>query len=143
LKDEGEISFLSVADARTSEIFVTGLTEEPLPVSKLLMKGMSDVFVSRFSEYFERKHLCSFTLKGCISELEFEKFIGIMTESPYAKEKEGDVVKPWTLKEQYPVCFYSIQCRSSERASLTGGRDVPFPEEGPRDTALQGYSKDK
>jgi len=97
LKDDGEISFLSVADTRASEIFVTGLTDEPLPVSKLLMKGMSDVFVSRFTEYFERKHLCSFTLKACISDLEFEKFIGIMTESPYAKEKEGDVREKLTM----------------------------------------------
>jgi len=97
LKDEGEISFLSVEDNRTSEVFITGLTEEPLPASKLLMKGMSEVFVSRFSEYFERKHLCSFTLKACISDLEFEKFIGIMTESPYAKEKEGDVREKLTM----------------------------------------------
>ena len=97
LKGEGEISFLSVVDTRSSEVFVTGLTAEPLPVSKLLSKGMSEIFVSRFSEYFERKHLCSFTLKAGISDLEFEKFIGIMTESPYSKEKEGDVREKLTM----------------------------------------------
>lgn len=97
MKDEGEISFLSVVDARASEVFVTGITDEPLPVSKLLMKGVSDIFVSRFSEYFERKHLSAFTLKACISDLEFEKFIGIMTESPYANEKEGDVREKLTM----------------------------------------------
>jgi HEAT repeat protein len=97
LKDEGEISFLAVVDTRSSEVFVTGLTEEPLPVSKLLNKGMSEIFVSRFSEYFERKRLCSFTLKAGISDLEFEKFIALMTESPYSKEKEGDVREKLTM----------------------------------------------
>ena len=97
LKDEGEISFLFVEDTRSSEIFVTGIAANPLPVSKLLNKGMAEVYVSRFSEYFERKHLCSFTLKACISHLEFEKFIGIMTESTYAKEKEGDVREKLTM----------------------------------------------
>lgn len=97
LKDRSEISFLAVAEARGNEAFIVGLTDEPLPVSSLMMKSMSDVFVSRFVEYFERKRLSAFTLKKSITQLEFEKFISIMTESPYAKEQEGDVREKLTL----------------------------------------------
>jgi HEAT repeat protein len=97
LNGGGEISFLSVTDNHGSEIFVTGITADPLPVSKLLNKALSEAYVSRFSEYFERKHLCSFALKASLSEFEFEKFIGIMTESTYGKEKEGDVREKLTM----------------------------------------------
>lgn len=84
LKDHSEISFLSVADGREQDIFIVGITDEPLPVSSPMLKSMSDIFVERFSNYFERKCLSAFTFKKSITQLEFEKFISIMTESPYA-----------------------------------------------------------
>ena len=90
LKDRSEISFLAVTDTRGgSDAFIVGLTDDPLPVRNLMMKGMADVFVSRFVDYLERKHLSAFTLKKSISQPEFAKFIAIMTESPYGKEKEN------------------------------------------------------
>ena len=90
LKDHSEISFLTVADpSRGNDAFIVGLTDDPLPVKSLMMKGVADVFVSRFVDYLERKNLSAFTLKKSISQAEFAKFIGIMTESPYGKEKEN------------------------------------------------------
>jgi HEAT repeat protein len=97
LEDKAEISFLSVADGPVPEVFIVGLTTDPLPVSSLMMKSMSEVFVTRFNDFFERKRLSAFTMKADISSYEFEKFIGIMTESPFDREKEVDVREKLTV----------------------------------------------
>lgn len=97
LKDKGEISFLAVTEAGRQEVFIGGLFDEPVPLSSLMLKSMAEIFTPKFTEYFERKNLSSFSLKAAISKDEFEKFINIMTESPLYEEKEVDVRERLTM----------------------------------------------
>lgn len=97
LKDKGEISFLAVTEAGRQEVFIGGLFDEPVPLSSLMLKSMAEMFTPKFTEYFERKNLSSFSLKAAISKDEFEKFINIMTESPLYEEKEVDVRERLTM----------------------------------------------
>lgn len=91
-----EISFISSGEGGKPELFIGGIFDEPMTASGIMMKGMAEMFIPKFTEYFERKHLSSFSMKSAISEAEFEKFIEIMTESPLY-DRETDVQEKLTL----------------------------------------------
>jgi HEAT repeat protein len=97
IKGKRELSFFTATENRQQEVFMVGIADEPLSISSLMLKSMAELFVPKFAEYFERKHLSAFSLKANISSHEFEKFIAIMTESPYTEEKETDVRERLTL----------------------------------------------
>jgi len=97
LKDKGEITFVAVTETGKQEVFIGGLFDEPVPLSSLMMKGIAEMFTPKFTEYFERKNLSSFSLKASITNDEFEKFINVMTESPLYEEKEVDVRERLTM----------------------------------------------
>jgi HEAT repeat protein len=96
LEGKREISFISSGEGGKPELFIGGIFDEPLTASSIMMKGMAEIFIPKFTEYFERKHLSSFSMKSAISEAEFEKFIEIMTESPLY-DRETDVQEKLTL----------------------------------------------
>ncbi len=73
------------------DVYVGGVTDEPTSLKGFMIKGMSEIFVPKFLEYFERKHLSSFSMKAAIKKEEFEKFLDIMTESPLYEDREVDV----------------------------------------------------
>lgn len=91
LKGQGEISFVSVISGDKQDVYVGGISDEPLSLKDLMVRGMAEIFVPKFLEYFERKHLSSFSMKAAIRKAEFEKFLDIMTESPLYEDKEIDV----------------------------------------------------
>jgi HEAT repeat protein len=96
LEGKREISFISSGEAGKPELYIGGIFDEPVTGSSIMMKGMAEIFIPKFIEYFERKHLSSFSMKSAISEGEFEKFIEIMTESPLY-DRETDVQEKLTL----------------------------------------------
>ncbi len=96
LEGKREISFISSGEGGKPEVYIGGIFDEPVTGSAIMMKGMAEIFIPKFIEYFERKHLSSFSMKAAISEDEFEKFISIMTESPLY-DKETDVQEKLTL----------------------------------------------
>jgi len=96
IEGKREISFISAREAGKSDVFIGGILDEPVTIGSLMIKGMAEMFIPKFLEYFERKNLSSFSMKSAISEEEFEKFIGIMTESPLF-DKETDVREKLTI----------------------------------------------
>ena len=45
-----------------------------------MLKGMGELYVPKFANYFERKDLICLTLKGRMDQTEFSRFIDIMSE---------------------------------------------------------------
>lgn len=77
---EDEISFLVKEEASGQEIFIEGLLPEPQRLSRMMMRGMGELYVPRFAKFMERKDLISLTLKSQMSQTEFTQFIDIMSE---------------------------------------------------------------
>lgn len=96
LEGKREISFISAVEGGTPDVFIGGILDEPVTIRTIMIKGMAEMFIPKFIDYFERKNLSSFSMKSAISEAEFEKFIAIMTESPLF-DRETDVREKLTI----------------------------------------------
>jgi HEAT repeat protein len=59
---------------------VEGMLPEAQKLSRMMMKGMGELYVPKFAKYMERKDLISLTLKNRMSQTEFTRFIDIMSE---------------------------------------------------------------
>lgn len=81
LFEEGdELAFLVREEPDRYEIFVEGVLPEAQRLSRMMMKGMGELYVPKFAKYMERKDLVSLTLKSRMSQTEFTRFIDIMSE---------------------------------------------------------------
>ena len=78
--EEEELTFLIREDQERKEILVEGILPEAQRLSRLMMKGMGEIYVPKFAQYLERKDLISLTLKSRMTQLEFTRFIDIMSE---------------------------------------------------------------
>jgi HEAT repeat protein len=79
-EEEDELAFLVREDQQKEEIFVEGILPEAQRLSKMMMKGMGELYVPKFAKYMERKDLISLTLKSRMGQTEFTQFVDIMSE---------------------------------------------------------------
>jgi len=77
---EDELTFLIREEQERQEILVEGLLPEAQRLSRMMMKGMGELYVPKFSHYLERKDLTSLTLKSRMGTKEFTQFIDIMSD---------------------------------------------------------------
>lgn len=77
---EDELSFLVREEQEQKEILVEGLLPEAQKLSRMMMKGMGELYVPKFAQYMERKDLISLTLKSRMGQEEFTRFIDIMSD---------------------------------------------------------------
>ncbi len=98
LKGHRGITFVSVSEKDIKDVMVDGIFDEPTKLSTLMLKGMAEIFIPKFLDYFERKYLASFSIKAQISEGEFENFINIMSESPYEEDKSESLREKMTFE---------------------------------------------
>jgi len=77
---EDEISFLVREESQGLDILVEGLLPEAQKLSRMMMKGMGELYVPRFAKFMERKDLVSLTLKSRMSQTEFTQFVDLMSE---------------------------------------------------------------
>lgn len=80
---EDEISFLVKEESHGQEIIIEGLLPESQKLSRMMMKGMGEIYVPRFAKFMERKDLISLTLKSRMSHVEFTQFIDLMSEPSF------------------------------------------------------------
>lgn len=78
--DEDEFTLLVREEQEKKEILVEGLLPESQRLSRMMMKGMGELYVPKFANYLERKDLTSLTLKSQMSQTEFTHFVDIMSE---------------------------------------------------------------
>ncbi|MBM4348793.1 MAG: HEAT repeat domain-containing protein [Deltaproteobacteria bacterium] len=78
--EEDELAFLVREEQGGQEIFVEGVLPEAQKLSRMMMKGMGELYVPKFAKYMERKDLISLTLKSRMKQGEFSSFVDIMSE---------------------------------------------------------------
>lgn len=79
-EEEDELAFLVREEQGGQEIFVEGVLPEAQKLSRMMMKGMGELYVPKFAKYMERKDLISLTLKSRMKQAEFSSFVDIMSE---------------------------------------------------------------
>jgi hypothetical protein len=77
---EDELTFLVREEQEQKEILVEGLLPEAQKLSRMMMRGMGELYVPKFAQYLERKDLISLTLKSRMGQTEFTRFIDIMSD---------------------------------------------------------------
>jgi len=91
LKDEPEIGLISRFTTEASDILVSGVLDEPVSLRSLFSAGAAEMFLPKLREYFERKGLVSFMIKGGISAEHFETFVDIMSDPAVDRESSSEV----------------------------------------------------
>jgi hypothetical protein len=79
-ESEDELSFLVREEQEQKEILVEGLLPEAQRLSRMMIKGMGELYVPKFAQYLERKDLISLTLKSRMGQTEFAQFIDLMSD---------------------------------------------------------------
>jgi hypothetical protein len=82
LQDRSEITLLLATPGGTPTIMIEGFGSKPLPLGEVMIKGMAEMFAPKFREFYDRRHLLSFSLKRAISAEEFRSFVALMSEPP-------------------------------------------------------------
>jgi len=77
---EDELTFLVREEQEQKEILVEGLLPEAQKLSRMMIKGMGELYVPKFAQYLERKDLISLTLKSRMGQTEFARFVDIMSD---------------------------------------------------------------
>jgi hypothetical protein len=63
-----------------TDIHISGILDEPFNIRKLTHSDVSELFIPKLKDYFERKSLNSFVIKKQITPEHFESFIDVMSE---------------------------------------------------------------
>ncbi|MBM4339917.1 MAG: hypothetical protein FJ110_10260 [Deltaproteobacteria bacterium] len=79
-EEEDELAFLVREEQEGQEVFVEGVLPESQKLSRMMMKGMGELYVPKFARYMERKDLISLTLKSRMGQTEFSSFVDVMSE---------------------------------------------------------------
>jgi HEAT repeat protein len=77
---EDELSFLARDEEDQKEILVEGVVPLEQRLSRMMMKGMGEIYIPKFVNYLERKELLSLTLKSRMGPDEFTQFIDVMSD---------------------------------------------------------------
>jgi len=89
--DNDEFGFMLQHRAgQTTEIFITGITDDPAPLKKVLGIGTFELFYPKYMDYFSRKWLVSFSIKAAISEDHFNKFVDVMSDPSVDKGQASE-----------------------------------------------------
>jgi hypothetical protein len=78
-----ELTFILQEKGEIKDILVDGALPETQTLRSLMTQGMAEVYVPRFSKFFERKRLVSLTLKERMGEDEFSEFVDVMSEPSF------------------------------------------------------------
>ena len=79
-ESEDELTFLVREEQEQKEVLVEGLLPEAQKLSRMMIKGMGELYVPKFVQYLERKDFISLTLKSRMGQTEFTRFIDIMSD---------------------------------------------------------------
>jgi HEAT repeat protein len=77
---EDELTFLVREEQERQEIWVEGVLPETQRLSRMMLKGMGELYVPKFSHFLERKDLSTLTLKSRMGSTEFIHFVDIMSD---------------------------------------------------------------
>jgi len=75
---------------QSTEILISGITEDPIPLKKVLGSSTHELFFPKYMDYFVRKRLVSFAIKSNITEGHFNKFVDVMSDPAVDKGEASE-----------------------------------------------------
>ena len=80
---EDEVAFLARDDQEQKEVLIEGILPEAQRLSRMMMRGMGELYIPKFVNYLERKDLVSLTMKSRMEQTEFTQFIDLMSDPSF------------------------------------------------------------
>jgi len=124
LEDKSELTFLVREDQEQKEIFIDGLHPEPQKLSRMMARGMAELYIPKLAEYLERKTLISLTLKSRMEQGEFTRFIDLMSE-PSTVDIRRKEDKERFVQAVYCYNIFNISYLFDEEV-LAPKREIPW-----------------
>jgi hypothetical protein len=121
---EDEISFLAREDETGQEVLVEGVLPEAQRLSRMMMKGMGELYIPKVVKYLERKDLSSLTLKSRMGQTEFTRFIDVMSD-PSQVDMHRKEDKERFLQTLYTNGIHNISFVFNEEL-LESTREMPW-----------------
>jgi HEAT repeat protein len=122
---EDELTFLARDEEDQKEVFIEGILPETQRLSRLMMKGMGELYIPKFVTYLERKDLISLTLKSRMGQAEFTQFIDLMSE-PSLLDIRRKEDKDRFISALYHHGISNISFVFNEEIILAPDREIPW-----------------
>jgi HEAT repeat protein len=90
LEDRTGLTYLIGMDGQRRTVMIDGYDSGALVLDKIMVRGMAQLFTPKLLEFFERRHLLSFSLRAGIAVEEFDAFVVLMSEPPRAGRAEDE-----------------------------------------------------
>jgi HEAT repeat protein len=75
-----ELTFLVRDDPGGKNILIEGILPETQYLSRLMLRGMAEMYIPKFAHFLERKDLTSLSVKNAMTRTEFTSFIDVISE---------------------------------------------------------------
>ncbi len=98
LHGRSELTFLTRMGGESKDVILDGIFAEATHLAALMPQGAGDLFLPKLHEYFDRRHLLSWSIKASISLEEFEGFVAILSAFAAPPGDRGTDVSAETAK---------------------------------------------
>jgi len=122
---EDELAFLARDDQEQKEVLVEGILPESQRLSRMMMRGMGELYIPKFVNYLERKDLISLTMKSRMEQTEFTQFIDLMSDPSYLDTHRKED-KDRFISALYNYGISNISFVFNEEMVLAPDREMPW-----------------
>lgn len=122
---EDELTFIAREEQEQREIFIDGILPETQRLTRMMMKGMGELYVPKFVSYLERKDLISLTLKSRMEQGEFARFVDLMSD-PSLLDTHRKEDKDRFITALYHQSIQNISFVYNEELVLAPDREMPW-----------------
>lgn len=122
---EDELAFLARDDQEQKEVLIEGVLPEPQRLSRMMMRGMGELYIPKFVNYLERKDLISLTMKSRMDQVEFTQFIDLMSDPSFLDTHRKED-KDRFISALYRSGISNISFVFNEEMVLVPDREMPW-----------------
>jgi HEAT repeat protein len=122
---EDELAFLARDDQEQKEVLIEGILPESQRLSRMMMRGMGELYIPKFVNYLERKDLISLTMKSRMGQTEFTQFIDLMSDPAYLDTHRKED-KDRFISALYKLGIANISFVFNEEMVLAPDREMPW-----------------
>ena len=122
---EDELAFLAREDQEQKEVLIEGILPEAQRLSRMMMRGMGELYIPKFVNYLERKDLISLTMKSRMDQTEFTQFVDLMSDPSFLDtHRKEDKDRFITALYRYGIS--NISFVFNEEMVLAPDREMPW-----------------
>ena len=122
---EDELAFLARDDQEQKEVLIEGILPEAQRLSRMMMRGMGELYIPKFVNYLERKDLISLTMKSRMEQTEFTQFIDLMSDPSFLDTHRKED-KDRFISALYKYGISNISFVFNEEMVLAPDREMPW-----------------